>query len=166
MAGNSDELNFIEKVRKSAKLGLNEAIKQISYNVVKTGEWEMLQNGIQNIFYCFVKCLLYCRTVRRQDLNNSNYTCDELPPSPIIKWPGVHLISIDSIKDAKIGVGIENSADGVRNVGIILQINEEGVIAGINECCSSGKENLRFKLKNVDLVVKRSERYDGRSNSD
>ena len=101
-----------------------------------------------------------------QDLNNSNYTCDELPPSPIIKWPGVHLISIDSIKDAKIGVGIENSADGVRNVGIILQINEEGVIAGINECCSSGKENLRFKLKNVDLVVKRSERYDGRSNSD
>nr|CAD2148440.1 unnamed protein product [Meloidogyne enterolobii] len=65
MAGNSDELNFIEKVRKSAKLGLNEAIKQISYNVVKTGEWEMLQNGIQNIFYCFVKCLLYCRTVRR-----------------------------------------------------------------------------------------------------
>ena len=68
MAGNSDELNFIEKVKKSAKLGLNEAIKQISYNVVKTGEWEMLQNGIQNIFYCFVKCLLYCRTVRRQVL--------------------------------------------------------------------------------------------------
>uniref|UniRef100_A0A915NUQ7 Uncharacterized protein n=1 Tax=Meloidogyne floridensis TaxID=298350 RepID=A0A915NUQ7_9BILA len=100
------------------------------------------------------------------DLNNSNYTCDELPPSSIIKWPGVHLINIDSIKDAKIGVGIENSADGVRTVGIILQINEEGVIAGINECCSSGKENLRFKLKNVDLVVKRSERYDGKFNND
>ena len=78
----------------------------------------------------------------------------------------MHLIGIDSIKDDKIGVGIENSVDGVRTVGIILQINEEGVITGINECCSSGKENLRFKLKNVDLVVKRSERYDGRSNSD
>nr|CAD2190277.1 unnamed protein product [Meloidogyne enterolobii] len=101
-----------------------------------------------------------------RDLNNSNYTCDELPPSSIIKWPGVHLISIDSIKDAKIGVGIENSVDGVRTVGIILQINEEGVITGINECCSSGKENLRFKLKNVDLVVKRSERYDGKFNND
>ncbi|CAK5082403.1 unnamed protein product [Meloidogyne enterolobii] len=100
------------------------------------------------------------------DLNNSNYTCDELPPSSIIKWPGVHLISIDSIKDAKIGAGIENSVDGVRTVGIILQINEEGVITGINECCSSGKENLRFKLKNVDLVVKRSERYDGKFNND
>uniref|UniRef100_A0A915MVI4 Uncharacterized protein n=1 Tax=Meloidogyne javanica TaxID=6303 RepID=A0A915MVI4_MELJA len=103
---------------------------------------------------------------RGRDLNNSNYTCDELPPSSIIKWPGVRLISIDSIKDAKIGVGIENSVDAVRTVGIILQINEEGVIAGINECCSSEKENLRFKLKNVDLVIKRSERYDGKLNND
>jgi len=62
MAGNSDELNFIEKVKKSAKLGLNEAIKQISYNVVKTGEWEMLQNGGFDARECFGQ-KIYCNYV-------------------------------------------------------------------------------------------------------
>ncbi|KAL7079401.1 hypothetical protein ACQ4LE_001071, partial [Meloidogyne hapla] len=100
------------------------------------------------------------------DLNNSIYTCDELPKSSIVKWPGVHLISIDSIRNDKIGIGIDNSLDGVRTLGFILQINEEGVINGINECCDSGKEYLRFKLKNVDLVIKRSERYDKKFNND
>ena len=71
---------------------------------------------------------------------------------------------MDSIKIDKIGVGLTESVDGVRTLGFILQINEEGVLTGINESNNSGQESLRFKLKNVDFLVKRGERYDSMSN--
>jgi hypothetical protein len=73
------------------------------------------------------------------------------------------LVSLDSIKIDKSGAWISESVDGVRNIGFILQIYEEGVLNGINENNNSGHESLRFKLKNVDLLVERSERYDSKS---
>jgi hypothetical protein len=59
---NYDGLNFIQKVQKSANLHLNDAIRQLCYNVVKTGEWELLQGEGFDAREC-VGQKIYCNLI-------------------------------------------------------------------------------------------------------
>lgn len=85
------------------------------------------------------------------------YTCREDLPS-VMEWPNVCFINVDG--DISMGAKLysipSSKRDGVRNIGIALETNEEGILTGLDDADGS----LRFQLKHVDLLFTLANRMD------